>query len=102
MQEKNSSTKQNDVLSDEVNDLQSVADRMKLQGIGDNEMEELLNENKEINKELMKILKSRIVEKIVSLVLDIEYVDSNYTMIFRSKFWLLKVSQTTILHKIPF
>jgi len=28
----------------------------------------------------MKILKSRIVEKIVSLVLDIEYVDSNYTM----------------------
>jgi len=73
-------TKQNDVLSDEVNDLQSAADRMKLQGIGDNEMEELLNENKEINKELMKILKSRIVEKIVSLVLDIEYVDSNYTM----------------------
>jgi len=32
-------TKQNDVLSDEVNDLQSAADRMKLQGIGDNEME---------------------------------------------------------------
>jgi len=83
-------TEQNDVLSAEIDDLQSEVDRMKdvemalrelseTQGSQLNELMDLINENKEINEGMRAVLKSKILEEVISLVLDIDN-DGSFTI----------------------
>lgn len=83
-------SEQNDILEAEVDDLQSEVDRMKdvemalralseTQGSQLNELMDLINENKEINKELRAVLKSKTLEEIITLVLDIDN-DGSFTI----------------------
>merc|ERR1711957_437661 len=83
-------TEQNDVLSGEIDDLQSEVDRMKdveqalrqladTQGSQLNELMELIKENKEINEGLRAVLKAKVLEEVISLVLDIDN-DGSFTI----------------------
>lgn len=83
-------TEQNDVLSAEIDDLQSEVDRMKdvemalrelseTQGSQLDELMDLINENKEINEGMRSVLKSKILEEVISLVLDIDN-DGSFTI----------------------
>jgi hypothetical protein len=83
-------SEQNDILSAEVDDLQSEVDRMKdvemalrelseAQGSQLNELMDLIAENKEINNELRSILKSKVLEEVITLVLDMDN-DGSFTI----------------------
>lgn len=83
-------TEQNDILSAEIDDLQSEVDRMKdvelalrelanVQGTQLNELMDLVNENKEINEGMRSVLKSKCLEEVISLVLDIDN-DGSFTI----------------------
>lgn len=83
-------TEQNDVLSAEIDGLQSEVDRMKdvemalrelseTQGSQLNELMDLIAENKEINESLRAVLKSKVLEEVVGLVLDIDN-DGSFTI----------------------
>jgi len=83
-------TEQNDVLSGEIDELQSEVDRMKdveqalrqladTQGSQLNELMELIKENKEINEGLRAVLKSKVLEEVIGLVLDIDN-DGSFTI----------------------
>lgn len=83
-------TEQNDVLSAEIDDLQSEVDRMKdveqalrelseTQGSQLDELMELIKENKRINQGLRSTLKSKVLEEVIGLVLDIDK-DGNFTI----------------------
>ena len=74
---------QNDVLSGEIDELQEDVDRMKeveltlsslaeTQGSQLNELMELIEENKQINRELRAVLQNMILEDVIELVLDID------------------------------
>ena len=75
---------QNDVLSGEIDELQEDVDRMKevesalsslaeTQGSQLNELMELIEENKQINRELRAVLQNIILEDVIELVLDIDH-----------------------------
>jgi len=81
---------QNDVLSAEIDELQSEVERMKdveqalrqladTQGSQLNELMDLINENKEINNGLRAVLKSKVLEEVIGLVLDIDN-DGSFTI----------------------
>lgn len=81
---------QNNILSAEIDDLQSEVDRMKdvemalralseTQGTQLTELMDLINENKVINEGMRAILKSKILEEVISLVLDIDN-DGSFTI----------------------
>ncbi|KAL9181984.1 hypothetical protein ACHAXT_012327 [Thalassiosira profunda] len=83
-------TEQNDILSAEIDDLQSEVDRMKdvelalrelagTQGSQLSELMDLIAENKEINEGLRAVLKSKALEEVISLVLDIDN-DGSFTI----------------------
>jgi len=83
-------TEQNDVLSAEIDDLQSEVDRMKdvemalrelseTQGSQLDELMDLINENKAINMGLREVLKSKCLEEVIGLVLDIDN-DGSFTI----------------------
>mmetsp|Transcript_21072 Transcript_21072/g.45693 ORF Transcript_21072/g.45693 Transcript_21072/m.45693 type:complete len:281 (-) Transcript_21072:737-1579(-) len=83
-------TEQNDVLTAEIDDLQSEVDRMKdvelalrelanVQGTQLNELMDLVKENKEINEGMRAVLKSKCLEEVISLVLDIDN-DGSFTI----------------------
>lgn len=83
-------TEQNDVLSAEIDDLQAEVDRMKdvelalrelseTQGSQLNELMDLIKENKEINEGLRAVLKSKCLEEVIGLVLDIDN-DGSFTI----------------------
>lgn len=83
-------TEQNDILSGEIDELQSEVDRMKdveqalrqladTQGSQLNELMELIAENKEINEGLRAVLKSKVLEEVIGLVLDIDN-DGSFTI----------------------
>lgn len=83
-------TEQNDILSAEIDDLQSEVDRMKdvemalrelseTQGTQLNELMDLINENKAINEGLRMVLKNKVLEEVISLVLDIDN-DGSFTI----------------------
>ena len=75
---------QNDLLSGEIDELQEDVDRMKeiesaLSGLAEtqgsqlNELMELIEENKQINRELREVLQNMILEDVIELVLDIDH-----------------------------
>ncbi|KAL7523547.1 hypothetical protein ACHAWF_000565, partial [Thalassiosira exigua] len=81
---------QNDILSAEIDDLQSDVDRMKdvqealgglaeTQGSQLDELMELIEENKQINLALRSVLKSKALEEVITLVLDIDN-DGSFTI----------------------
>mmetsp|Transcript_28563 Transcript_28563/g.60573 ORF Transcript_28563/g.60573 Transcript_28563/m.60573 type:complete len:276 (+) Transcript_28563:92-919(+) len=81
---------QNDILSAEIDDLQSEVDRMKdveaalrelseTQGSQLDELMDLINENKEINNGLREVLKMKCLEEVIGLVLDIDN-DGSFTI----------------------
>mmetsp|Transcript_12474 Transcript_12474/g.20178 ORF Transcript_12474/g.20178 Transcript_12474/m.20178 type:complete len:299 (+) Transcript_12474:35-931(+) len=83
-------TEQNDILSAEIDGLQSEVDRMKdvemalhelseTQGSQLNELLDHIKENKEINEGLRAVLKSKCLEEVIALVLDIDS-DGNFTI----------------------
>lgn len=83
-------TEQNDILSAEIDDLQSEVDRMKdvemalrelseTQGSQLDELMDLINENKKINEGLRDTLKSKALEEVIGLVLDIDN-DGSFTI----------------------
>jgi len=83
-------TEQNDVLTAEIDDLQSEVDRMKdvemalrelseTQGSQLDELMDLINENKAINTGLREVLKSKCLEEVIGLVLDIDN-DGSFTI----------------------
>ena len=76
-------TEQNDILSAEIDYLQSKVDRMKdvelalhelseTQGWQLNELMDLIKENKEINGGLRAVLKSKCLEEVIGIVLRID------------------------------
>lgn len=83
-------TEQNDVLSAEIDDLQSEVDRMKdvemalrelseTQGSQLSELMDLINENKEINAGMRMVLRNKCLEEVITLVLDIDN-DGSFTI----------------------
>lgn len=83
-------TDQNDILSAEIDGLQSEVDRMKdvemalrelseTQGTQLNELMELIKENKEINEGMRKVLRNKALEEVIGLVLDIDN-DGSFTI----------------------
>lgn len=81
---------QNDRLSAEIDDLQSEVDRMKdvemalrelseTQGSQLDELMDLINENKAINNALRDVLKSKALEEVIGIVLDIDN-DGSFTI----------------------
>lgn len=81
---------QNDLLSGEIDELQEDVDRMKeiesaLSGLAEtqgsqlNELMELIEENKQINRELREVLQNMILEDVIELVLDIDH-DGSFTV----------------------
>ena len=83
-------TEQNDILTAEIDDLQSEVDRMKdvemalrelseTQGSQLSELMDLIEENKEINEGLRAVLKSKALEEVITLVLDIDN-DGSFTI----------------------
>lgn len=75
---------QNELLSGEIDELQGDVDRMKevesalsalaeTQGSQLNELMELIEENKQINRELREVLRKMILEDVIELVLDIDH-----------------------------
>jgi len=81
---------ENDILSSEIDDLQSEVDRMKdveaalqelasTQGTQLSELMDLIEENKEINQGMRAVLKSKNLEEIIGLVLDIDN-DGSFTI----------------------
>lgn len=83
-------TEQNDVLSAEIDDLQSEVDRMKdvemalrelseTQGSQLSELMDLIAENKEINEGMRKVLRNKVLEEVITLVLDIDN-DGSFTI----------------------
>ena len=74
---------QNDILGAEIDELQSDVDRMKeielaltslasMQGTQLTELMDLIEENKEINREMRVVLEQDILQNIITLVLDID------------------------------
>jgi hypothetical protein len=74
---------QNDVLGSEIDDLQSDVDRLKetemalnslaeTQGTQLSRLMDLIEENKEINAAIRSVLEKRVIEDVISLVLDID------------------------------
>mmetsp|Transcript_29889 Transcript_29889/g.62896 ORF Transcript_29889/g.62896 Transcript_29889/m.62896 type:complete len:269 (-) Transcript_29889:147-953(-) len=89
-EQQNRLAEQNDVLSAEIDDLQSEVDRMKdielalrnlaeVQGSQLDELMNLIEENKEINRCMRSVLKNKALEEVVSLVLDIDN-DGSFTI----------------------
>mmetsp|Transcript_10644 Transcript_10644/g.18708 ORF Transcript_10644/g.18708 Transcript_10644/m.18708 type:complete len:283 (-) Transcript_10644:168-1016(-) len=83
-------TEQNDILSAEIDDLQSEVDRMKdvemalrelseTQGSQLNELMDLIHENKEINEGIRGVLSKKVLEEVIGLVLDIDN-DGSFTI----------------------
>mmetsp|Transcript_3366 Transcript_3366/g.6688 ORF Transcript_3366/g.6688 Transcript_3366/m.6688 type:complete len:319 (+) Transcript_3366:1401-2357(+) len=83
-------TEQNDILSAEIDDLQSEVDRMKdiemalrelseTQGSQLDELMSLIDENKIINKGMRVVLKSKTLEEVITLVLDMDN-DGSFTI----------------------
>ncbi|KAL7513437.1 hypothetical protein ACHAXN_010740 [Cyclotella atomus] len=81
---------QNDILSAEIDDLESEVDRMKdiemalrelseVQGTQINELLDLVRQNKEINEGMRFVLKNKVLEEVISLVLDIDN-DGSFTI----------------------
>lgn len=81
---------QNDVLSAEIDDLQNEVERMKdveqaLRELSENqgsqldELMELIEENKRLNEGLRSTLKSKVLEEITGIVLDIDN-DGSFTI----------------------
>ena len=81
-------TEQNDILSAEIDGLQSEVERMKdvesalhelseTQGSQLGELLENIKENKEINKVLLAVLESQCLEKVIEMVLDIDKDESD-------------------------
>ena len=81
-------TEGNDVLSAEIDGLQSEVERMKdvesalhelseTQGSQLGELLENIKENKEINKVLLAVLESQCLEKVIEMVLDIDKDESD-------------------------
>eukprot|EP00579_Thalassiosira_antarctica_P019788 CAMPEP_0201954038 /NCGR_PEP_ID=MMETSP0904-20121228/2165_1 /ASSEMBLY_ACC=CAM_ASM_000553 /TAXON_ID=420261 /ORGANISM="Thalassiosira antarctica, Strain CCMP982" /LENGTH=293 /DNA_ID=CAMNT_0048497991 /DNA_START=20 /DNA_END=901 /DNA_ORIENTATION=- len=81
-------TEQNDILSAEIDGLQSEVDRMKdvemalhelseTQGSQLNELLDHIKENKEINEGLRAVLKSKCLEGVITMVLDIDHDESD-------------------------
>ena len=76
-------TQENDILSAEIDDLQSEVDRMndiemalrelsETQGSQLSQLMDLIRQNKEINDGMRAVLKSKAAEEVISLVLDID------------------------------
>ena len=74
---------QNDILGAEIDELQSDVDRMKevelaltslasMQGMQLTELMDLIEENKEINREMRVVLEREILQNIITLVLNID------------------------------
>jgi hypothetical protein len=74
---------QNDILGAEIDELQSDVDRMKeveqalnelasTQGTQLTELMDLIEENKKINREMRVVLENKILQDVISLVLDID------------------------------
>lgn len=83
-------TQENDILSAEIDDLQSEVDRMndiemalrelsETQGSQLSQLMDLIEENKEINEGMRSVLKSKAAEEVISLVLDIDN-DGSFTI----------------------
>ena len=83
-------TEQNDILSAEIDDLQSEVDRMKdvemalrelseTQGSQLSELMDLIAENKEINEGMRCVLRNKVLEEVITLVLDIDN-DGSFTI----------------------
>lgn len=83
-------TDQNDILSGEIDELESEVDRAKdveqalvqladTQGSQLNELMELIAENKKINEGLRAVLKAKVLEEVISLVMDIDN-DGSFTI----------------------
>ncbi len=83
-------TEENDKLSDEIDELQSEVDRMKdvemalrqlseTQGSQLSELMDLIRQNKEINEGMRAVLKAKVAEEVISLVLDIDN-DGSFTI----------------------
>lgn len=81
---------QNDILSGEIDELESEVDRLKdveqalgqladTQGSQLNELMELIAENKKINEGLRSVLKAKVLEEVIGLVLDIDN-DGSFTI----------------------
>jgi len=81
---------QNDILSAEIDDLQSEVDRLKdvenalrelseTQGSQLNELMDLIGENKEINEGMRMVLRNKVLQDFISLVLDIDN-DGSFTI----------------------
>ncbi len=83
-------THENDILSAEIDDLQSEVDRMKdiemalrelseTQGSQLTQLMDLIHQNKEINEGMRCVLKAKAAEEVISLVLDIDN-DGSFTI----------------------
>ncbi|EED92015.1 predicted protein [Thalassiosira pseudonana CCMP1335] len=81
---------QNDILSAEIDDLESEVERMQdievalrelsnVQGTQINELLDLVRQNQEINEGMRYVLKSNALEEVISLVLDIDN-DGSFTI----------------------
>lgn len=81
---------ENDILSAEIDDLQSEVDRMKdiemalrelseTQGSQLSQLMDLIHQNKEINEGMRCVLKAKAAEEVISLVLDID-CDGSFTI----------------------
>lgn len=81
---------ENDILSDEIDELQSEVDRMndiemalrqlsETQGSQLSELMDLIRQNKEINEGMRAVLKAKVAEEVISLVLDIDN-DGSFTI----------------------
>eukprot|EP00804_Cyclotella_cryptica_P020881 CCRYP_011479-RB/>CCRYP_011479-RB protein AED:0.12 eAED:0.12 QI:211/1/1/1/0.8/0.66/6/374/288 len=83
-------SEQNDILSAEIDDLESEVRRMQdiemalkelseVQGTQINELLDLVRQNKEINEGMRHVLKNKVLEEVISLVLDIDN-DGSFTI----------------------
>lgn len=83
-------TEENDILSGEIDELQSEVDRMndiemalkqlsETQGSQLSELLDLVRQNKEINEGMRAVLKAKVFEEVISLVLDIDK-DGSFTI----------------------
>ncbi len=83
-------TEENDLLSEEIDELQSEVDRMndiemalrqlsETQGSQLSELMDLIRQNKEINLGMRAVLKAKVVEEAISLVLDMDD-DGSFTI----------------------
>ncbi len=81
---------ENDILSGEIDELQSEVDRMndiemalrelsETQGSQLSQLMDLIRQNKEINEGMRAVLKAKVAEEVISLVLDIDN-DGSFTI----------------------